>query len=858
MKKSTKPKTALPPVTDWRTSDADEIARRKERARVERFHIRNLDSSQPVFSNFQIRSASGMTYQVEIRDVTNRQMSCTCTDFRINGLGTCKHIEATLLVLARRLRAQFRTITKTGSPCAEIVPEGDSLRVERGADVLPPALRQHFDETGLLAAHADVHETLKALAALPRERVRLSQEVAPWLEARRRSEERVLLRRDYEAGVREGRHPEHVTHSPLFPYQREGMLHLAFGERVMLADEMGLGKTIQAIAACALLHHLGKAERVLVVTPASLKTEWEEQIQRFTPLSLRLVFGGKSARAALYAQPTPPFFTIANYEQIVRDSLDINERLRPDIIILDEAQRIKNWSTKIAQSVKRLQSRYAFVLTGTPIENRIDELRSLVDFLNPATLGPLFRFNREFYAFDERGRPMNYQNLDLLRERIRPIVLRRRKADVETELPDRTDRNHFVALTPAMRDEYSSYEKQVAELLHRAKKRPLTPKEHDLLMILLNIMRMICDSPSLIKNNPCSDCPKIDELGRILDETLSSPDVKVIIFSEWVGMLEKVRAWAEKEDIGFAWHTGSVPQKRRRAEILAFRQDPNCRLFLSTDSGGVGLNLQNASVVINCDLPWNPAKLEQRIARAWRKNQRHPVTVINLVAERTIEHGMLSTLALKSQLASGVLDGVGDLAAIKLKGGGQAFLKRLEQVMASIPSPAPTPAPAPPSDPATDFAARARQNLGQNLVQCDEKWLPNSDIPVVVAVLRNATPARRAVIEKTFHETRWNHQQPTLQVLDDATWDALQNLADAGMITLHTRATRPLLLPVGRAPLTADQLARIVELRSVAEKKRRAATALTAAGLPEEAAPMMAAAESAESQALAIEAGDSA
>ena len=131
---------------------------------------------------------------------------------------------------------------------------------------------------------------------------------------------------------------------------------------------------------------------------------------------------------------------------MVADALDVNDRLAPDVVVLDEAQRIKNWSTKTAQAVKRLRSRYAFVLTGTPIENRIDELHSLMDFLNPAALGPLFRFNRDFYELDERGRPVGCRNLDVLHQRIKPFMLRRRKAEVETELPERTDRNHFVPL----------------------------------------------------------------------------------------------------------------------------------------------------------------------------------------------------------------------------------------------------------------------------------------------------------------------------------------------------------------------------------------------------------------------------
>ena len=788
-----KPAPPLPPLTDWRTTDADELARRRLRAREERHGITNLDPSQPIFTNFEVRSPSGMVYRAEIRDLATRQFSCTCTDFRINGLGTCKHLEAILLQLARRHRAEYKAAQRVGSPRADIVPDiaAGGLRVERNGAKLPPGLRAHFDADGL---QHPTREPESLLATLERSRsrvLRISQDVRPWIEARRREHDRILSRRDYLAGVAAGRHPEQVTHSPLLPYQREGMLHLAFTERALLADEMGLGKTIQAIAACALLHHLGKARRVLIVTPASLKAEWEEQIRRFTDLPLRLVFGGRALRARLYAEAQPPLFTIANYEQIVADSLDINAQLRPDIVVLDEAQRIKNWSTKTAQAVKRLESRYAFVLTGTPIENRIDELHSIVDFLDPALLGPLFRFNREYYLLDDKGRPSGYRNLERLRERVRPVLLRRRKVDVETELPDRSDRTLLVALTPAMRAEYAQTNKLVADLVAKSQRRPLTPKEQDLLMVLLNKLRIICDTPGIMKDNPSRECPKLAELARVLDECLADADVKVIVFSEWTGMLERVREWADQQRIGYAWHTGNVAQKQRRAEILAFRQDPACRLFLSTDSGGVGLNLQNASVVINCDLPWNPARLEQRIARAWRKNQLRAVTVVNLVAEDTIEHGMLGSLAQKLELAQGVLDGVGDLERITLKGGRQAFLKRLEQVMSAVPG-AVTAAPKPPpADPAADFAARARAMLGERLLHCEETWVPGSQTPVIMAVVPDL--AERAQVEALFAETAWRGDKPTLQILDTATRQALESLAAAGMISIHTRATRPLL-----------------------------------------------------------------
>src|SRR5208337_3956045 len=673
-------RSKLPRNFDWRTTDEEEIELRRQRARDEQPRIRNLEPAWQIFSRFEVISRSGMTYSVELRSLAGRIFSCTCTDFRVNGLGTCKHIEAVLLHLEARFPKVFAEAAKNGSDRIEVAWDEplDTLRIENATEAIPEMLSEFFDAEGLLRREYDAEEVVEKLGRLGIPALRISQEVPYRLEHRRRHTERLLLRRDYEEKAQSGIYPQHETNVPLFPYQREGMLHLAFSERALLADEMGLGKTIQAIAACALLHRMGKAERVLIVTPASLKTEWEEQIQRFTRLSYRLVFGPHRER--LRALQHPSFFTIVNYEQIVRDALEVNRLLQPDIVVLDEAQRIKNWSTKTAQAIKRLQSRYAFVLTGTPIENRIDELYSIVDFLDPTVFGPLFRFNREFYELNERGRPEEYQNLELLRDRIRPLLLRRRKADVETELPGRTDRNLFIPLSHQQREAYRDHEAQVSRLINIAKRRPLTKQEQEKLMRELAMMRMICDTNYILDREDRTS-PKIEELESILQTCLTEPEVKVVLFSEWERMLELARDRLQRMRIGFAWHTGSVPQKRRRAEIRVFKSDPQCRVFLSTDSGRVGLNLQNASVVINCDLPWNPAKLEQRIARAWRKHQTRPVSVFNLISENTIEHRMLDTLAMKQSMAESVLDHPGEVKEIKLRSGRQAFVERLQQLV---------------------------------------------------------------------------------------------------------------------------------------------------------------------------------
>jgi len=331
----------LPAATDWRTTDEQERLKRRLRAEEEAFHIKNENPEEPIFSRFRVRSSSGLRYSVEIRDVKDKAFDCTCKDFLINGLGTCKHVEATLLHLGKKQRRALAAAKAEGSPHADIVPDPSRNRlvVERNLTSLPQTLRSFFDEDGRQRPEFDGAEVVERLSSSRSRKIRLSQRVFTWLEKLRIESDRVASRRDYETGVIEGRHPEHVTLSPLFPYQREGMLHLAFKERALLADEMGLGKTIQAIAACALLHHLGKVRRVLVVTPASLKTEWEEQIGRFTTLPQRLVFGGRARRAEIYGEPNPPFFTICNYEQILRDSLDINKHFKPDIVVLDEAQR---------------------------------------------------------------------------------------------------------------------------------------------------------------------------------------------------------------------------------------------------------------------------------------------------------------------------------------------------------------------------------------------------------------------------------------------------------------------------------------------------------------------------------------
>ena len=806
--------------------------------------VANLAPEHPLFSDFRVTSASSRPYIVQIHDVRARQFSCACMDHRINGLGTCKHIEAVLWQLEKRLGKDWAAACDTGSDRAEVI-----LDRARGTFVvlgarkrLPARAKSLFLKDGTLSDACTPEEAQEVLISTSGGAMRMSHLIPLWLERRRIARERSHLRRDYEQAIVNGVEPPQVTLMPLYPYQREGMLHLAFTGRALLADEMGLGKTIQAIAAAALLHKMGKARRVLVVTPASLKTEWEEQIRKFTTLDYQIIYGGRPQRNRHYHHAAP-FFTLMNYEQVRSDVLDINERLAPDIVVLDEAQRIKNWASNTARSIKLLRASHAFVLTGTPLENRIDELYSLVDFLDPEIFGSLFRFNRDFYILDEKGRPEGYRNLRELHERIRPLMLRRRKDEVEDELPDRTDENRFVPMTEEQTAAYEEPKSEVARLAATAKRRPLRKEEHDRLMMNLAKMRMICDSVHIL-NPEMRECPKLDELRSILEVCLVEPGVKVVLFSEWIRMLDLVRGLLNDMGIAHAVHTGQISQKRRRAEILAFKQDPACRVLLCTESGGAGLNLQNASVVINCDLPWNPAKLEQRIARAWRKHQTRPVTVINLITENSIEHGMLETLATKQWLSDGVLDLRGNIDSISLKGGGQSFLNRLQVILSTGPeTKTPTPPP-PPADAPQAFAQECRRLLGQHLVACEERFAAEeSGSTLTVIVDRDAAswlPRLEEVRQKLFSNLA--QDEPTrLVVMDRSTVEILESLQAAGLIQRSERASRPLdgitpaLAP--SSELSEAQKQQIADLLPKLEHRHKVAKTLLAAELHEDAAP---------------------
>ena len=769
-KRRTKARKAAdkPQVAGWNTSDADEIHIRQWRGRTE---IAKVEALEPQFGpcgTFRVRSSTGGLYEVEIRDLRGPTNSCSCIDHRVNGLGTCKHIEGVLLALRKKMGARaFAAAAAKGSPRAEIFLRRDGapaplLGGAAAGGAVRAFLAPFLGRNGALTADPEAIALLLEAAGGAPAGLRISRHFGAWIGRARQLAAREQARARFLAAAESGRGYFDVVKLPLLPYQREGAAHLAFHERALLADEMGLGKTVQAVAACEILAREKGIGRVLVVSPTSVKAEWEEQIARFTDRDVRFVAGLYPERLRLYQAPA--FFTLVNYEQVVRDADDINRLLKPDVVILDEAQRIKNWHTKTARRVKSLVSPYAFVLTGTPLENRIDETYSIVQYLDPEIFGPLFRFNRDFYALDERGRPAGYRNLNGLHRRLSAVMLRRRKRDVETELPGRSEKTFFVPMAEEQAQRYADYESRARRLAAVAQHRPLTRDEFDRLQRYLACMRMICDTPAIL-DPACRICPKLEELEGVLGELLEEPSRKILVFSEWVRMLALVRELAGDLGVDFAWHTGEVPQLKRRAEIARFREDPACRLFLSSDAGATGLNLQMANAVINLDLPWNPAKLEQRIARAWRKGQKRAVTVVNFVTENSIEHSILHLLSQKRSLADGVLDGTEDYSKIEAPSGRAALIERM-QAMLDGSKPVRIETLPPEEALVEDLKARHGARLLHAELRAQRLILVLDAEPSLVA----AEQARLAA------------STPQAAILDRAAWQTLERLTVAGLV----------------------------------------------------------------------------
>ncbi|MCM1519485.1 MAG: SNF2-related protein [Lachnoclostridium sp.] len=614
--------------------------------------------------HFVVSSAkSGRRYNVDYFGPSSPMNRCNCLDFRTNHLGTCKHIEAISLYedgkYARR---------RYGRPENTIVYvdylDGRKVKIRRGSHV-----SVEFEE--LIKRYFDKNNTLLDMGCDPSEFIRKAGEYDEGFQWENDALERIIEMRDivrrrqivkekYADSRFDG-----LLKMQLHPYQADGV-RFAFSEgRTINADEMGLGKTVQAIATAELLRREGLVESVIIICPTSLKYQWLAEIKKFTDSTAVVIEGNPLKRRDMLRDPSY-FYRIISFHSMA-NNIKCGFIPETDMVIYDELQRLKNRDTHMGKQLRLLSSPYVMALSGTPLENKLEELYSVTQLVDQFLLGPLYIFNNETTLKDDTGKIVGYKNLHSISERLKHTLIRRKKADVKLQMPSRTDTFLYVPMTKEQAEIHEEYRTLVGRLIFKWRRQKfLSETDRKRLMLYLSTMRMVCDSTFILDQKSRHDT-KIDEAMAIINNMLADEDGKVVIFSQWERMLRILSQELEAEGIDFCFLHGGVPSPKRKNLIDRFRDDPDCRIFLSTDAGSTGLNLQTASLLINLDLPWNPAVLEQRIARIYRLGQVNPVQIINMVARGTIEEGMISTLKFKSDLAAGILDGGNDAIFLENK-----------------------------------------------------------------------------------------------------------------------------------------------------------------------------------------------
>jgi hypothetical protein len=663
-------------------------------------------------------------YATVLTRVAPLEASCACPDFVSSSLGACKHVLAVLGDLFTKhpladLAASPAAATRlpnllTWTPSLALRGPLDRLAGLRwlarheapprgwieshlpgdpdfgGRMFVPdPATLARLDRRiallGQIRAHAH-------LTVLPAARAVVESELAS---AERRHEARSVVK----SALRHLR----TLKRTLYPYQREGVTRFLETGRLLLADDMGLGKTTQAVASCHALHRAGAVKRGVLIVPAALKSQWLREWQQTTDVPAALVEGTPAERARLY-RSLDSGFLILGYEQLLRDFAHL-QRLAPDLVVLDEAQRIKNWATKSAAYVKALTPRYRLVLTGTPMENRLEELASVLDWVDETALMPKWRLDPwHTTALGDGGRgTTGARNLDTLRVRLAACMLRRVRREVLEQLPSRTDTRVPVSMTPQQREEHDALTPAIAALAARGRARPLTQPEFLRLMSLLTTQRMISNGlgqlrfdelwPTYQRARPDDAlleglfAPKLVELRRLVEDLVLRQERKVVIFSQWRRML-RLAEWSVRDLLGdnglrAVFFTGAESQRLRSRSIVDFHDEDAVRVMFLSDAGGVGLNLQRAaSACINLELPWNPAVLEQRIGRIYRLGQERPIDVFNLTSDTGIEARIADLVTSKQALFTGLFDGSSDSVQFAQA---SSFMADVEKIVAASP-----------------------------------------------------------------------------------------------------------------------------------------------------------------------------
>jgi len=481
-----------------------------------------------------------------------------------------------------------------------------------------------------------------------------------------------------------------------YNYQRLGIMYsVVNGVGVLVADEMGLGKTLQSISTALYLKSKGLAKNALCVTPASLKFNWPMEIEKFTNEPYVVIDGTPEQRINQWLRDDV-FFYVVNYELLLEDLFGGKQCKEPerkddeddesfqkrlasfkkreakvkkrerilgnvrrrlwDFVSIDEAQAIKNHSSKRTKNVKRLRSKFRMALTGTPIDGRLEELHSIMGFVAPGLLASKTRFFQRHVEVDFWGRTTGYKRIQEVSDRIKPFFIRRLKKDVLKDLPDKVYQNRIIELSRAELKIYKELAGRGHEVTEDAEA-----------VVAIIRCKQFCNYPSMV-DDTCKETSKLIALKEVIDEVVMMNGHKAILFSQYKKMLDILAPVLEDMGIKYLRIDGDTPKLERAKMQDTFKEDKSIDLILGTDAMSMGLNFAAADYVINYDDRWSPSVMAQREDRAHRIGQRNVVTVVNFVCHDTIEERIREVIYAKNKVTAKVLGDDTDEMVLKRLG----------------------------------------------------------------------------------------------------------------------------------------------------------------------------------------------
>lgn len=434
----------------------------------------------------------------------------------------------------------------------------------------------------------------------------------------------------------------------LYPYQKYDVRFLLKREKAINASDIGLGKTVEAIYLGEYLRKKEDVNKILVLVPNSIKWQWASEIQEcLRKPNFQIIEGTPKERR--YSYDKNIFWNIVNYETFRRDFQYARKKIW-DVIILDEAQRIKNFRAKITRNIKKLNAKFKYALTGTPIENRLEELYSIMQFINPKILRSWVWFDSTFIKRGFFRNILGYKHLGRIKGLMRNWMIRHQKELTLENLPKKIETTIFPELTKTQAKIYDGVVVGLRETLKNLPKKKLNKVIDSETFAKFIYLREVINCSNLVVPDEKIHSSKLEELKKILKDILPQ---KILIFSRFRKMIDIIEKELKYKCLRI---TGKETGKLKARYQELFNSSCKNSIMLLTEAGELGLNLQRASFVINFDLPFNPAKYYQRIGRAWRLGQKKPVNVINLICKNTVEDRMLQILKDKEELSDAVIN----------------------------------------------------------------------------------------------------------------------------------------------------------------------------------------------------------